>query len=340
MDIEKRIELITRAPTEEVITTDDLRKLLETKDKVTAYLGIAPTGPFHLGYLIPLSKLFDFSNAGIENKILVADIHAALDDLKTPWEELEKRSEYYKKCIELSVPWKKKPKFIRGSSFQLDKKYVNDVLKLSTLTTVTRATRAASEVTRMKNPKVSELIYPLMQCLDEEYLDVDIQLGGIDQRHILAFAREGLPILNYRARVEVMTSLMVSLKGPGIKMSASIPESSIKVYESEESINKKIGNAYCPAGVVEGNPILQIAKYIIFPLNGKFKIEREKKFGGDIEFENYIQLEKAFIENKLHPQDIKKATSSILINLFSKARKYFAKNTEMLNDLGSNFLSV
>lgn len=44
MDLEKRIELITRAPTEEVITMEDLKKLLETKDIITAYDGFEPSG--------------------------------------------------------------------------------------------------------------------------------------------------------------------------------------------------------------------------------------------------------------------------------------------------------
>ena len=39
MDTESRFELITRPPTEEVITPEDLRQLLETKNKLMAYDG-------------------------------------------------------------------------------------------------------------------------------------------------------------------------------------------------------------------------------------------------------------------------------------------------------------
>ncbi len=337
MDIERKIGLITRN-TEEIITIGDLRKLLEAKKAPAAYIGIAPTGPFHMGYLIPQVKIFDFSNADIRNKILLADIHAALDDLKSKWEELERKTEYYKKCIELSFPWKIKPEFVVGSSFQLSKDYVNDVLKLATLTTVARATRAASEVTRMKNPKVSELVYPLMQSLDEEYLKVDMQLGGIDQRHILALARKVLPMIGYRPRVEIMTPLIISLKGSGVKMSASIPESHIKVYESEDSIRRKINDAFCPAGIAAGNPILQIAKYMIFPLHNKLRVERDKEFGGDIEFKDYTELEKYFVEKRLHPKDLKNAVANLIIKTFTKVRDHFEKHDDELKELGPNFL--
>ena len=336
MDTQERVELIKKN-TEEVITEEDLVSLLDTKKGITAYYGTAPTGPFHIAYLIPLSKVFDLSKAGITTKILIADIHASMDDLKTPWDEVNKRAEYYKKCIELAFPWEKKPEFVIGSSFQLKKEYITDVLKISTLMTVKRATRAASEVTRMKNPKVSEMIYPIMQILDEQYLDTDIQIGGIDQRHIMAAAREYLPKLGYKARVELMTPLVASLKGSGTKMSASIPGSFIKVYDSEEDINKSIKQAYCPEADIKDNPVTQLCKFIIFPVKNKLKIERPAKFGGDIEFKNYGELEKTFMEKQLHPADLKQAVAKALISIFSNAREYFEKNKDVLKELGERF---
>ncbi len=329
MDINQKLDLIKRN-TIEILTVEELKQKLNSKKVLSAYYGTAPTSLYHMAYLVPLSKLFDFDKTGIKNKVLIANIHAALDDLKTPWEKIDIIGDYYQKCIELSFPWDKKPEFVRGSTFQLTKEYQLDVLKLSTVSTVARTTRAASEVTRMKNPKVSELIYPIMQALDEEYLNVDIQLGGIDQRHILAYAREYLPLIKYKSRVEVMTPLIVSLKGPGVKMSASIPESRILVHDSPEIIKKNINNAYCPAGIVQDNPILQLTKFIVFGVKDKLKIERDKKFGGDILFNNYESLEKEFVNKKIHPSDLKNALSKELIDIFKKVRNYFEKNQDLI----------
>ncbi len=337
MDIQKRFDLVERN-TAEILTDKDLKSLLKKKKNPVAYLGAATTGPFHMGYFIPLIKMLDFEKAGIKNIILIADIHAVLDDLKCSWEEMDKRAKYYKICFELGFPWKTKPKFINGSSFQREKDYVYDALKMSTILTVSRATRATSEVTRMKNPKVSELIYPIFQALDEQYLNVDIQLGGVDQRHIFAMAREYLPKISYKSRVEIMTPLIVSLKGPGTKMSAIEPGTSIKVYDSEETIRKKINNAYCPAGIIKDNPIIQLYQHIIFPIKNKVKIERAKKFGGDIIFDNFDKFKKEFINKSIHPLDIKKYLAEELIKMFSKVRTYFNKNRDMLKELGKDFL--
>ncbi len=337
MNVIDRFNLV-KQNTIEILTEDELKELFKSKKNPTAYWGIAPTGPVHMGYLATLGKIFDFSKAGIKTKIMIADIHAALDDLKTPWESIKKRREYVKKCIELAIPWKEKQEFVFGSDFELNREYQADTLKLASVTTVKRATRAASEVTRMKNPKVSELIYPIMQSLDEEYLGVDIQLGGIDQRHIFVYAREYLPKIGYKSRIKVMTPLIVSLKGPGVKMSASIPETCIKVHDSEEAIREKIKKAYCPAGEVKDNPILQLYKYVVFPIKGKAEVKRPKKFGGDLNFEFYEDLEKVFKEKELHPLDLKAALTNELITIFSKVRKYFEKHQNELKELGEQFI--
>lgn len=316
MNIQEKLSIIKRN-TVEILTEDELEDLLEKKKNISAYYGTAPTGPVHLGYFIPLSKVFDFTKVGIETKILIADIHAALDDLKSKWEELDIKREYYQKCIQLAFPWKKELVFVKGSEYQIEKEYILDVLKLSTYTTVKRATRAASQVTRMKNPKVSELIYPIMQALDEEYLDVDIQIGGVDQRHIMAFAREYLQKLGYRKRVEIMTPLVASLLGPETKMSASEPMSHIKVYDSENNIILKIKRAYCPEGVIKDNPVLQISQFIIFPIKNVLKIERDRKYGGDIEFRSFDELKHAYIKKEIHPADLKKSVASYLIEIYN-----------------------
>jgi tyrosyl-tRNA synthetase len=321
--------------TAEVLTPEELVELLGSGKRLSAYYGIATTGSVHVGYLIPLSKAYDLSTLGIRTKILLADVHSVLDDQKTKFDEMELKSQYYRKCIELAVPWKEPPEFIRGSEFQLREDYARDLFRLASTTTVSRAMRAASEVTRMKDPKVSELMYPLLQVLDEQYLDIDIQLGGLDQRHIMALARESMKQLGYRRRVEVMTPLLLSLHGQGKKMSASDPGSAIRVYDSEQSIRNKVDRAFCPLDNVNENPVLQLARFMVFGMGANLELNLPDK--RRIEIREYEELERRFSAREIHPADLKVAIADSLVLRLARAREYFESNQDLLRRLGEKY---
>src|SRR4030042_5658269 len=131
MDIDKRLELIKRN-TEEIITEKELRELLAKKKKPVIYWGTATTGKPHIGYLFPALKIADFLKAGFHVKILLADLHAALDNV--PWNIVEKRYDYYNKIIPLLIKSigidVKDLEIIKGSEMQLKPEYMYDVLQM------------------------------------------------------------------------------------------------------------------------------------------------------------------------------------------------------------------
>jgi len=334
MDVNEKLKLVKRN-TEEIVTEEELKKLLKKK-KPAVYLGTAVTGRPHIGYFMFVMKLADFLKAGFKVKILLADLHGALDNC--PWDVLEKRYKYYEKIIPLMFKAigvsTKDLEFVKGSDFQLKKEYVFDVLKMSTFASINDCKRAAAEVVKFgDNPKLSGLIYPIMQALDEHYLKVDVQYGGVDQRKILMFARENLPKVGYERRVELMTPMIPGLKGG--KMSASEEGSKIDLLSSEKIVNEKFSKAFCPAGEVEDNGVLAFAKYVIFTLKEdnkeKFVVERDDKFGGNISYKKYKDLERAYIDGKLHPLDLKKSVAKEVNKLLSVIRKGF-KDDKMVRE--------
>lgn len=158
-------------------------------------------------------RLFDcwlrgiyFSNVTTKVTILFANLHAYLDNMKSTWELLEFRTEYYIRVIKdmlrsLGIPLDKL-KFVTGTDYQLSADYTLDMYRLSSLVTEHDAIKAGAEVVKqVANPKISGILYPELQALDEEYLHVDAQFGGTDQRKIFMFAKKYLPKIGYQSRI-------------------------------------------------------------------------------------------------------------------------------------------
>ena len=193
-----RLALIKRN-TEEIVTQEELERLVESKTTPTAYVGYEPSGKIHLGHVLTVNKLIDLQNAGFEITVLLADVHAYLNE-KGTLDEVKKIADFNKECFIALGLDENKTKYVYGSDYQLEPEYMINVLKLARVTTLNRAKRSMDEVSRnAENPMVSQMVYPLMQAVDIAMLGVDVAVGGIDQRKIHMLAREGLPNLGYKA---------------------------------------------------------------------------------------------------------------------------------------------
>lgn len=336
MTPEEKFEIIKRN-TQEIVTEEELKKLLKEKKQPAVYIGVAITGRPHVAYFLWVLKLADFLKAGFKVKLLLADLHGALD--QTPWEILDKRYEYYQAVIipmfEAVGADIKNFEIVKGSDFQKNKDYFFDVLRMSTYASAHDCKRASSEVVKQSdNPRLAGLIYPIMQALDEEYLEVDIQYGGLDQRKILMFAREYLPKLGYKSRVEVMTPIIPGLIGE--KMSASKEESKIDLLDDDATVRAKLKKAFCPEGIVETNGVLAFVKHVIMVIKQdkkeKFVIKRPEKFGGDIGYADYTALQKDYANRELHPQDLKNAVAEEIINLLKPMKKNLDKKFKLAKE--------
>jgi len=111
------------------------------------------------------------------------------------------------------------------------------------------------------------------------------------------------------------------------KMSKSHPDSGILIHDSPADIERKIKKGFCPPEE-EGNPILAIARLILFPRNPAFVVDRPEKFGGRLEFNSYEELRDAYIGGKLHPMDLKSGVARSLSDMLAPSRKYFEEHPE------------
>ncbi len=342
MDLEEKIRLFYRRPTEEIVSRERLIELLEEGRELKHYIGFEVSGFAHLGTgLVTAIKIKDLIKAGVKPTIFLADYHSWINkklggDLKL----IQRVSLTYFKSVFLSLGLEEeKVEYVLGSSIY-DEEYWKLVLEIGNKMTLARVKRALTILGREEsesNP-VSFLIYPLMQAADIFKLNVDIAHAGMDQRKAHMLAIDAAEKLSLKKPLALHTHLLPALNskgrmGPFSKMSKSIPNSAIFVHDSEEEIRKKISEAFCPAKEVEGNPVFEIMKYVIYlDDEEEVTLERDKKFGGTLTA-SFSEIEKLYREGKIHPLDIKKHVAEKLCELLEPTRKYFEKHQELLEEI-------
>ena len=345
MDIETRFNLI-RQVGEEILTEDELRHLLQTKEHPIAYDGFEPSGTdIHIAQGILRSiNINKMTKAGIKFKMLVADWHAWANNKMSG--DLERIQIVGKYLIEV---WKhcgmdlKNVEFVWANDFIKDAEYWKKVMQVARNSTVNRIIRTGQIMGRRESDvqQASQILYPCMQCADIFQLNADICQLGKDQRKVNVLARELGPKLGFWKPIVVSHHMLMGLGEPpktndidrviDLKMSKSKPDTAIFMNDSEEEIKRKINKAYCPAKVVEENPMLEYSKYIIFEKFSAMEIKRPEKFGGDLNIENYKELEKLYAEGKIHPMDLKNAVAHYINEAVKPIRENFYKDSKLKN---------
>lgn len=341
MDLEKRFELI-KGVGEEIVTEKELYELLRTKEHLVAYDGFEPSGNVHIAQgIMRAVNVNKMIKAGVKFKMLVADWHAmANDKMGGDLNKIQKVGEYLIEVWRVSGMDLSKVDFIWANDLVNKRDYWKTVIQIGRASSVKRIIRCSQIMGRKESEALSaaQIVYPLMQCADIFHLKADITQLGMDQRKVNMLAREVGPSLGYWKPVVVSHHMLMGLGRPisseketiesviDLKMSKSKPASAIFMTDSEEEVKTKIRNAWCPEKGVCENPILEYCKYIIFEKFDTVKIERSKKWGGDIEFRSYKELEESFAKGKIHPLDLKKAVAYYINELIEPVRKHFEKN--------------
>jgi tyrosyl-tRNA synthetase len=341
MDVDERLAFIMREPTEEVVTSDELHTLIETKTHPKHYIGLEISGMLHIGSLVMTGfKINDFMKAGINTTVFLADWHTYINDkMGGDWDRIKKVSQYYTEAFKFFCPG---VNIVLGSDlYKKTQDYWENFVRFSKHMTLARTMRSLTIMGRSeaeKNLDLSQLLYPPMQSVDIKALDLDIVHAGMDQRKIHMLVREIFPKLGWKVPVLVHHHLLPGLSEPlrisldegtgddtriSSKMSKSKPASGILIHDNEKAIRDKIGKAFCPVGVAAGNPILELVRYVIFHEFDEFAIERPTKYGGSITYTSYKDIERDFVTKKIHPMDLKNSTATYINKIIEPIRKHF-----------------
>ncbi|ELY35568.1 tyrosyl-tRNA ligase [Natronorubrum tibetense GA33] len=342
-DAEEAFELMTNN-TVEAVTESELRELAADPEGKRAYVGYEPSGVLHLGHMVTATKLMELQEAGFEVVVLLADIHASLNDKGTLEEIREIAERMQEKFVAFGLD-PEQTEFLLGSEFQLDDEYVLDQHEFCVETSMNRANRSMGEIAGDDAERVSHAVYPLMQALDIKHLDVDLAVGGMEQRKVHMLARDVLPKLGEPAPTCLHTPLIADLE-TGIGKMSSSDGVTISIEDSTMDIAAKVDKGFCPptadpdpeeqlssddlpdgvepADVELENPVLQLFEFHVFPRFNTVTVERDERFGGDVTFDSYDALEAAVESGNLHPEDCKAALADALDRLVELGRRKLA----------------
>ena len=351
LSIEDKMALLKEVG-EEIIDLDELKEMLKWKvdnnEEISAYDGFEPSGNIHIAQgLLRAINVNKLTKAGIKFKFLIADWHAAANQkFGGNLEVIKKVGDFFKELWKVCDMDLDNVEFIYASDLVKDPKYWELVLEISIKSTLNRIIRCTQIMGRHESDMLyaSQILYPLMQAADIFFLNVDICQLGLDQRKVNVLAREMAKRLKKPKPISIHHHMLMGLKKPpdtrltgvdrviSLKMSKSDPDSAIFMLDSQADIKRKINKAYCPPKVIEENPVLEYCKYIIFEKIDKFLVERPEKYGGNVEYSSYDELEKDYDIGKLNPPDLKPAVIKYLEKLIAPVRKHF-ENDERAKSL-------
>jgi tyrosyl-tRNA synthetase len=346
MTTEEKIKLITRN-CQEVLTEEDLKKLIESGTTINHYIGFEISGLVHLGTgLISMGKIADFLKAGVKCKIFLADFHSFLNNkMGGNWENIrEATNNYFKQGLIASLKCfgvdENEVEFISGKElYENNPTHWETFMRVGKHVTLSRNLRSVSIMGKKQGTEVdmATLFYPPLQVADIFTMGVNLAHAGIDQRKAHVIAREvGDKLPGGWTPIAIHQNLIAGLTGPDtsqndaetLKMSKSKPGSAIFIHDTPDEIRDKIKKAYGPPKEIEFNPLINWVETLVFwgEEIGELKISRPEKFGGDKIYTKVTDLKADYGSGELFPLDLKNALAEWIIAKLAPAREHFEQS--------------
>lgn len=299
----------------------DIKHLLQTKENINVLWGVQPRNLPNIEFLIAIIQIVKFLKRGFTITILLADIHEMLDSPHLKLDIIKIRCNTYieliKDLVELFDVNPNGIEFIYGSSFQTSINYTLDLYKISSLTTIQQIYHSreidisknlnSSDSSNIddSNKKMTTMLYPILQALDEKYTKCDIFYGSITQKNMCIFSNDLMKTFDNNNTVYLLQDLTQKIN--------------ISFFDEIESIKNKLS-------FFELDDINYLNKYLLFPL---LHFRNDNILINDKKIDNYDMFIKYINDNNLQISDIVDIST-----------KYLSKHLDKLynNLLDSDFM--
>lgn len=231
MEVDTKLSEILTRGVSEIISYDDLVKLLGTGKPLRLKMGFDPSRPdIHLGHVVGLRKLRQFQELGHSVVLIVGDWTAQIGDpsgasitrpMLTAGEVRENAQTYLSQFF--SVVDRDRTE-VRWQSEWFGHFDLGQVIWLTSKFTVAQLLAREDFNQRFKANKplaVTELLYPLLQAYDSVAVESDVEFGGSDQKFNLLMGRELQDIVGQRPQQCLLMPILPGTDGVR-KMSKSL----------------------------------------------------------------------------------------------------------------------
>ncbi len=308
------------------------------------YVGFEPSGKAHIGWKVLSLQLKRMLEADTNVLIFLADWHAWVNDkFGGNMEDIQKTAVYMEETFRALLDYPEEGngpgqlRFYWASQLMDSGDYWARVLRCSkgaTLPMVRKTFTIMGRDEASSDHDLSKFYYPAMQAADIFELEIDVAIGGMDQRKAHMFMRDMASKWNWKKATCLHTPILSSLKASGVrmdsfdhKMSKSDPNGALLLHDSPEKVQKKMKKAYLDPEDPQ-SPVYELAEHVVFPEFGHIQVTPNPKFGEPSTWNDLESFRAAVMDGTLHPFDAKMGVAAGVASGLSSIAEHFEANPE------------
>ena len=308
------------------------------------YVGFEPSGKAHIGWKVLSLQLKRMLEADVNVLIFLADWHAWVNDkFGGNMDDIQKTAVYMEETFRALLDYPEEGdgpgqlRFYWASQLMDSGDYWARVLRCSKGATHPMVRKTFTIMGRdeaSSDHDLSKFYYPAMQAADIFELDIDIAIGGMDQRKAHMFMRDMASKWNWKKATCLHTPILSSLKASGVrmdsfdhKMSKSDPNGALLLHDTLEMVQKKMKKAYLDPED-EQSPVYELAEHVVLPEFGHIQVTPNPKFGEPSTWNDLASFKAAVMDGTLHPFDAKMGVAAGVAAGLSSIAEHFEANPE------------
>ena len=314
---------------------------------IRCYVGFEPSGKAHIGWKVISLQMRRMLDAKANVLIFLADWHAWVNDkFGGVMEDIQTTATYMEETFRALLgnpPEGDGPgelRFLWASSIMDSGDYWARVLRCSKNMSLARVRRTFSIMGRSEDSSdgdLSRFFYPALQAADIFEMDIDVAIGGMDQRKAHMYMRDVADRWGWYKATCLHTPIISGLKSSGArmesfdhKMSKSDPSGAILLHDDENKLAKKMRKAYLDPEQPD-SPVYELIEHIILPEFGEVVVTPKPEFGEPSKWNDLDSFKSAVADGTLHPFDAKMGVAAGLSRGLESVSDYFEANPATLD---------